>query len=159
MMIFDVLVAHQEEITTAFARAHDAAESGDLDDAREQFAALSTRLLGVMRAEHAVVYPMFVYSAGLGDEVAEALRDHREIERMVNHIRLAPLGAEPWLDAVSRLRKQVTLHLDLEELTLFPLARLRLTNEEMESLARDFLAMEPLALAVAGASITYDFAA
>jgi hypothetical protein len=154
--IFDLLAAKQEAIEALFRRTHDAANAGDTERARSVFGELSALLVGVMRAEHAVVYPVFVYSAGLAHEVSQALRDHREIEDAVNHIRLSGLEPEAWAGAVVRLHGHVAMHLDLEELVMFPVARLRLTNEEMRKLAEDFIAAEPRTHAVAGASITYE---
>jgi hypothetical protein len=154
--IFEILSEKQEAIEALFRRTHDAANAGDIDGARAVFGELSVRLVGVMRTEHAVVYPMFVYSAGLGAEVTQALRDHREIEDAINHIRLGGLEPEAWAGAVVRLHGRVATHLDLEELVMFPLARLRLTGDEMRKLAEDFRAVEPRTLAVAGPSITYE---
>jgi hypothetical protein len=154
--IFEVLAEKQEAIEARFRRTHDAANAGDIDGARAVFGELSARLVGLMRAEHAVVYPVLVYSAGLGIEVTQALRDHREIEDAINHIRLGALDPEAWAGAVVRLHGHVAMHLDLEELVMFPVARLRLTTEEMSKLAEDFVALEPRAFAVAGPSITYE---
>jgi hypothetical protein len=159
MTIFEVLGRQHGELDTMFRQVHDRLASGRIDAARETFQSLSTKLLGMMHAEHTVVYPKFVYLADLGDEVSRAIREHSKIEDAVNHIRLAPLDAEGFRGAVTRLQVLISDHQETEEWILFPVATLRMSGDVQRQLATEYQAYEPLAEAVAAPSITWDIAA
>lgn len=158
MTIFDVLANRQRTIEALFRRVH-AAALPEHRPALAAFVGLSTRLIAVMRAERAVVYPAFVVDAGLDEEVGLARQQHDAIERSIHEIRLAGLTTEAWQGAVTQLHAMVTEHHELEELMLVPMARLRISPEHARKLAADFVVSELLAMTVAGVSITYELPA
>lgn len=159
MTIFEVLGRQHGELDTMFRQVHDALASSRMDAARDMFQKLSTKLLGMMHAEHAVVYPQFVFLADLGDEVSRAIREHSKIEEAVNHVRLAPLDADGFCGAVMKLQLMIADHHETDEWILFPVATLRLSGDAQRKLATEYQAYEPLAEAVAAPSITWDIAA
>ena len=156
--IFEVLGRQHGELDTLFRQVHDALVSGRESTARHRFAELSTRLLGFMHAEHSIVYPQFAFMAGLEDEVRRAVREHDQIEQAINHLRLAPLSAEEFQGALTRLQCLLADHLETEEWILFPVATLRLSGDDARRIAAEYLAYEPVAMSVAQPSITYDAA-
>jgi hypothetical protein len=158
MTIFELLAQQHVEIHAAFRDIHAALERKEHGPARALFAKLSTKLLASMRSEHAIVYPAFVYEAGLVDEVKCAIREHQSIEQSINHLRLIPLLLESWQGALTRLQVLVADHVETEEWTLFPVARLRLTPAQATKLAAEFLAFQTIALPTTSCSITYDAA-
>lgn len=158
MTIFDVLAQQHVEVDAAFRDIHASQERKDHGKARALFAALSTKLLACMRAEHAVVYPCFSYEAGLAEEVKRAVREHDKIEQVINHLRLVPLARDAWQGALIRLQILVADHLETEEWILFPVARLRLTSDLATKLAGEFEKHRAMALPTTGCSITYEAA-
>jgi len=65
---------------------------------------------------------------------------------------------ESWQGALTRLQVLVADHVETEEWTLFPVARLRLTPAQATKLAAEFLAFQTIALPTTSCSITYDAA-
>ena len=154
--ICEVLERQHREADALFQQIEDACAANKLRLAHAAFRVLSTKLIACMQAEHSVVYPRLSQVVGLHDEVRAALREHEEIERTINHIRLAPLTPEAWLESVRWLESQVTDHAGSEEWVLFPVACLTFSRQQLVELANDFLRFEPVVAAVAGASITYE---
>lgn len=128
----------------------------DRDEAESIFQRAASALLAGLRAEHAVVYPRLSDVAGLGAEVAQARREHDDIEQTLNQLRVGGLAPDAWDAALDRLSRQVSQHADLEELSMFPIAALALSPSELAKLAADYLAYLERARAVAGPSITYE---
>lgn len=155
MTIFEVLAKQHGEVEALFREVKHAAAGGNEAAAHATFQTLSTQLIACMRAEHAVVYPRFAFLAGLEDEVARAIREHDRIEQAINSLRLAALPLELWQAALTRLQALVTDHVETEEWILFPVARLRLTREQVTQIAVEFAAYQPVAASVAAPSITY----
>lgn len=153
MTIFEVLAREHAEIDARFTRVRDASTP---EAAREPFQALATKLITCMRAEHAIVYPRFAFLAGLDDEVAQAVREHDRVEQAINYLRLSTLGPDAWHAGVSRLQQLVRNHLETEEWILIPVARLRLSNEDIVKIGEEFLSFEPIAASAAAPSITYE---
>jgi len=156
MTICELLERQHREFDALFQQIEDAYRANKHQLANAAFRSLSTKLIACMQAEHSAVYPRLSQVAGLHDEVCAALREHDEIERTINHIRLAALTPEAWIEAVRWLSSQVTDHVGSEEWVLFPVACLAFTREQLVRLADDFLRFEPVIAAVAGASITYE---
>ncbi len=154
--IFEVLGRQHGALDTLFRQVHDALATGRERAAREGFAKLSTRVLGLMHAEHSIVYPQFAFLAGLSDEVSRAIREHDRIEQTINHIRLVPLTVEEFQGAVTRLQVLISDHLETAEWILFPVATMRLSGDDARRIASEYLAYEPVATSVAAASITWD---
>jgi iron-sulfur cluster repair protein YtfE (RIC family) len=159
MTIFEVLAQRHGELERLFHDVDEAVAASKHRLARAVFRELSVKLIACLRAEHAVVYPRFAYLAQLETEVAEASREHDAIERAINHIRLAMLTPDEWHEAVKRLQAQVAAHATTEEWVVFPMARLVIGDEDLRAIGAQFVAYEPIAASVAGASITYDVAA
>jgi hypothetical protein len=89
-------------------------------------------------------------------------RQHRETEELFGDLQNAIATGQLELAEVmfqllaNRLISgMIADHADLEEYTLFPIARLEMGDEILGDLADDYLAFQPRAAAVAGASITY----
>jgi hypothetical protein len=154
--IFDVLTKQHREIEELFGDVQNAIDSEQLELAERSFQLLSIKLIAGMNAEHAVVYPRFADSAGLVEEVVQALREHDAIERAINHVRVGALSADQWCDGIARLGRLVADHADFEECTLFPIAQLTLPPELQRKLVADYRGYVPIATSVAGVSITYD---
>lgn len=169
MTIFEVLRRKHQEIDAAF---EDIEGASSIADARARFHELATQLLGCLRAERAVLYPRIArvahdtrdpdqpprVRAGATDDLGEALQHHAAIERAVDRVRITATDDE----LRAELRAVRTLVAELaatEEWEVFPLASLAITTPELRALATEFLARQPLAVATAGATITYDSAA
>jgi hypothetical protein len=156
MTICEVLERQHREVDALFHQIEAAHAANKLKLAHATFRVLSTKLIACMQAEHSAVYPRLSQVVGLHDEVCAALREHEEIERTINHIRLAPLTPEAWIEVVRWLASQVTAHVAAEEWVLFPIACLAFSRQQLVQLGDDFLRFEPVVAAVAGASITYE---
>jgi hypothetical protein len=156
--IFEVLGRQHGELDTLFRQVHGTLATGRESAARTRFAELSTRLLGMMHAEHSIVYPQFAFLAGLEDEVRRAVREHDQIEQRINHLRLAPLALEAFADGLTQLQCLLADHQETEEWILFPVATLRLSGDDARRIAAEYLAYGPVAMSVAQPSITYDAA-
>jgi iron-sulfur cluster repair protein YtfE (RIC family) len=156
MTICEVLERQHREVEALFQQIEDAYAAKKLKLAHAAFRVLSTKLIACMQAEHSVVYPRLSQVVGLHDEVCAALREHEEIERTINHIRLAPLTPDGWIEVVRWLGTQVSAHVASEEWVLFPVACLAFSRQQLVELGNDFLRFELVVAAVAGASITYE---
>ena len=154
--IFEVLHAHHREVEELFGDVEHAIAAGHLELARTVFHLVAVKVVSGMGAEHAVVYPRFVHEARLTDEVAQSLREHEAIERMVNLLRVGGLETEEWCDGVSELGRIIATHMDQEECVLFPMACLSLTIDELREIGTDYAEQAMRGAAIAGASITYD---
>ncbi|MEJ7597249.1 MAG: hemerythrin domain-containing protein [Kofleriaceae bacterium] len=156
MTICELLERQHREVDALFQQIEDAYAANKFRLAHAGFRVVSTKLIACMQAEHSVVYPRFSQVVGLHDEVCAALREHDEIERAINHIRLAPLSPQAWFEAVQWLKSLVSNHVASEEWVLFPVACLAFSRQQLAQLADDFQRYEPIVAAVAGASITYE---
>jgi hypothetical protein len=152
--VFDLLHRQQRELDAMFDEMQlcDDAESWFL------FQTVSTRWIATMRAEHAVVYPRLAARCDLHGELHEAARADEEIERAINHTRLAPLCPLEWREAVRTLRTRIADRATWEQYVLGPMVHLTLSSAELTCLAKDYLTFQPVALTTAAASITYDLA-
>lgn len=159
MSITELLERAHRELDALFEGVEVAAAQGKYRLARETFRRLSIKLIATMRAEHATVYPRLAFVAGLASEVAEASREHDQIERAINDIRLGGLAPADWRDRVGVLRTKVADHARAEHWVLFPIAMLALSAADLAALAQAFLAYVPIATSVAGPSITYEASA
>lgn len=155
MTIFDVLTRQHREVEELFGDVQNAINTSQLELARVAFQLLSNKLIAGMHAEHTMVYPQLAKHAGLGDEVAEAVRDHDAIEQAINHVRVGTVTDDQWCEGVARLGKLVADHADFEEENLFPMARLSLTTAQVYALAADYARVKSVEAPMAGVSITY----
>ena len=156
MSIFEVLARHQREVAEAISEVRSAIASDQRAHAEALFQRAAIMLLAGLRAEHAVVYPRLADVAGLLTEVAQARREHDEIEQTLDRMRIGGLGPDAWDTELDRLARQVSQHADLEELSMFPIAALALSPRELATIDADYAAYLERARSVAGASITYD---
>lgn len=140
------------EVRSAIAKSERA-------EAEAIFQRAAIKLLAGLRAEHAVVYPRLADVAGLLAEVAQARREHDDIERTLTLLRIGGLAPDAWDAELDRLARQVSQHADLEELSMFPIAALALSPRELAKIDADYVAYLERARAVAGPSITYEPAA
>jgi hypothetical protein len=155
MTIFESLATEQREIEGLFRRLLSARAPGAQ---RSTFRVLSTRLLALLRNERLVVYPHFAAISGLREEVAEARRQHAEIESVIAKLRVARMSKLEWEAAAAVLHMQVRELVTLEECALYPVARLTVSSELATRLGEDFVALEPESSHIAGASITWELA-
>ena len=156
MSIFEVLAHHQREIVELLVAVRAAITRGRRDQADVTFQRAAIQLLAGLRAEHAVVYPRLAHVPGLVAEVAQARREHDEIEQTLNRLRVGRLLPALWDAELERLARQVEQHADLEELSLFPIASLALSPRELAKIGADYVACLERARSVAGPSITYE---
>lgn len=156
MAIFDLLSKQCREIEELFGDVQNAVISDQMELAEVTFQLLSVKLITAMRAEHATVYPRIADATGLVHEVLVAVKQHDEIEQAINNVRLGALAQDAWCDGIAHLGKLVADHADYEEQTLFPVARLSLSNLQQRRIAADYMCFQPVAASVASVSITYD---
>jgi hemerythrin HHE cation binding domain-containing protein len=157
--IFDALRKSHREVEELFGDVQNAIHTGQVELAKMLFQLVSVKLVSGMRAEHSVVYPRFAHDANLVDEVADALREHAGIERMINMLRIGQLDEAEWCAAVSQLGQLVADHTDCEEYALFPMARLSLSSEMVEQIGAEYLEHVRMVSPIAGASITWELPA
>ena len=122
------------------------------------FQLMSNKLIACMRAEHATVYPRLERDAGLINEVAQARREHEAIEEAINRLRVGGLSRELWRTELEQLANLVERHAELEEYTLFPMAMLIMSAEQLKEIGEQFTLSLAVASTVADAAITYDTA-
>lgn len=154
--IFDTLGRHQREIEELFGDLENAIKTSQRELAYVTFQLLSMKLITCMRAEHAVVYPRFEHDAKLVDEVAQARREHEAIEHAITRLRVGGLRKDDWAREVTSLRTLVAEHAELEEYTLFPIAALALSSQQLADIGADYRGYHAVASTVSGASITYE---
>lgn len=154
--IFDVLRKTHREVEELFGDVQNAIHIEQFGLAETLFQLVSVKLVSAMRAEHAVVYPRFARDGQLVDDVAQALREHDGIERMIDLLRVGGLSRDEWCETVAQLGTLVADHADCEECTLFPLASLALTTPQLQEIARDYQQRVVQTTPIAGASITYE---
>jgi hypothetical protein len=154
--IFDALRTSQREIDDLLADVFHAISTGQLVFAKRLFHLMSVKVIAATGAEHAVVYPRFAHDAHLVDEVAQALREHDGIIRMIDLLRVGGLDSDDWCEGVRQLGRLIADHTDCEELDLFPMASLSLPTEVLHEIAREFVDHVRMVVPVAGASITYE---
>ncbi len=154
--IFDALRKSHREVEELFGDVQNAIHTGQIELAKTLFQVVSVKLISGMRAEHSVVYPRFAHDAHLVDEVADALKEHDGIERMVNMLRIGQLDEHDWCAAVAQLGQLVADHTDCEEYSLFPMARLSLSNEMIEQIGTEYLEHVRMVSPISGASITWE---
>jgi hypothetical protein len=152
--MFDLLHRQHRELDALF----DDLQLCDDDEAWHLFQTVSTCWIATMRAEHAIVFPHLAARCELHSELREVLRADEHIERAINHVRLAPLCPIEWREAVRALRARIADRATWEQYVLGPLAHLTLSSAELAWLANSYLAFQPVAMAAAAPSITYDFA-
>lgn len=158
MSIFDALRATHREIEGLFGDVQNAIATEQHELAEMLFQLASVKIVSAMRAEHSVVYPRFAREAGLVDEVSQALREHDGIERMIDMLRVGGLQSTEWCTAVHQLGTLVADHADCEECTLFPIAGLSFSSDQLAEMGRDYQERVKQIAPIAGTSITYELA-
>jgi len=158
MSLFDVLAKQQRTLQELLEDTQKQAIAGQRELAHVTFQLASNKLIACMRAEHATVYPRLEREAGLHSEVAQARREHDAIEHAINRLRVGGLSREAWKTELASLIKMFEEHSDLEEFTLFPIAALTFTAEELVTLGEDFTISLALSSTVADPAITYEMA-
>jgi len=153
MTIVELLEAQHRELDGWFDAINDAA---DIERARTMFRDVSTKLLARMRAEHAVVYPRIAFACKLRDEVSRATQEHERIEAGINALRLAAMDPEEWRVAVCVLQQRVADHAAAERWSLFSLAEIVMSHEDLCRIADDYRALESAGSVLAATSITYE---
>ncbi len=158
MSIFEVLGRQQRQIEELIEDTIQQMAKGQKELAFVTFQLLSNKLIACMRAEHATVYPRLEHDAGLVTEVAQARGEHEAIEDAINRLRVAGLRRSAWLVELSNLARLVEQHSELEEFTLFPIAALTFTAEQLAEMGQQFTMSLVMASTVADAAITYEMA-
>lgn len=158
MSIFEVLGRQQHQIEELIEDTIQQMAKGQKELAFVTFQLLSNKLIACMRAEHATVYPRLEHEAGLMTEVAQARAEHEMIEDAINRLRVAGLRRSAWLVELSNLARLVEQHSELEEFTLFPLAALTFSGEQLDEMGKQFAASLAMSTTVADAAITYETA-
>lgn len=158
MSIFEVLGRQQRQIEELIEDTIQQMAKGQKELAFVTFQLLSNKLVSCMRAEHATVYPRLERDAGLVDEVAQARAEHEAIEDAITRLRVAGLRRSAWLVELSNLARLVERHAELEELSLFPMAALTFSTEQLVEMGLQFTAALAMASTVADAAITYETA-
>ncbi|MBA3458819.1 MAG: hemerythrin domain-containing protein [Deltaproteobacteria bacterium] len=158
MSLFDALRSTHREIEGLFGDVQNAIATEQHELAEMLFQLASVKIVSAMRAEHSVVYPRFAREAGLVDEVSQALREHDGIERMIDMLRVGGLEPTEWCVAVQQLGTLVADHADCEECTLFPIASLSFSSQQLAEMGRDYQERMAQIAPIAGASITYELA-
>lgn len=156
MSIFDELSRQQRQVSELLVDLQAQVQRGQTELAFVTFQLLANKLTACMRAEHAVVYPRFAREAGLATEIAQAHQQHAAIEQTLTRMRVGGLNRLAWRVELTHLVKLVDEHAELEELTLFPMAALTFSSEQLAELGTDFAAYLAVAITVADAAITYD---
>jgi hypothetical protein len=158
MSIFEVLGRQQRQIEELIEDTIQQMAKGQKELAFVTFQLLSNKLIACMHAEHATVYPRLERDAGLVAEVAQARAEHEAIEETITRLRVAGLRRSAWLVELSNLARLVERHAELEEFTLFPIAALTLSGEQLVEIGKQFTASLAVATMVADAAITYETA-
>jgi hypothetical protein len=153
--IFDALRSSHRDVEELFGDLQNAIATQQVELAKTLFQLVSMKLIASMSAEHAVVYPRFAHEANLGDEVAQALREHDGITRMIDLLRIGGLDYDDWCESVAQLGGLVADHSDCEECVLFPIAGLSLSTEALHTLAAEYEDAVKRTRPISGASITY----
>jgi hypothetical protein len=158
MSIFEVLGRQQRQIEELIEDTIQQMAKGQKELAFVTFQLLANKLGACMRAEHATVYPRLERDAGLVTEVAQARAEHEAIEDAITRLRVGGLRRSAWLVELSNLARLVEKHTELEELSLFPMAALTFTNEQLVEIGHQFTAALAVTATVADAAITYETA-
>lgn len=158
MSIFEVLGRQQHQIEELIEDTIQQMAKGQRELAFVTFQLLSNKLIACMRAEHATVYPRLERDASLVTEVAQARAEHEAIEDAITRLRVAGLRRSAWLVELSNLARLVERHAELEEFTLFPIAALTFSSEQLAEMGEQFTAALAMASTVADAAITYETA-
>lgn len=155
MSILYKLGQQHREINALFCELREVISMQQRGVSLSLFQLAAKRLIACMRAEHAVVYPRFAEVAELVDDLAKARRGHQTIEDSINLLRIGGLDRAAWNAEVVRLMDLLDQSVELEELSLFPIAGLALTTNQLMKIGVDFVAHLAHSGTVAGVSITY----
>jgi hemerythrin-like domain-containing protein len=158
MSIFEVLGRQQRQIQELIEDTIQQMANGQKELAFVTFQLLANKLTACMRAEHATVYPRLERDAGLVIEVGQARAEHEAIEDAITRLRVAGLRRSAWLVELSNLARMVEQHAEHEEFTLFPIAALTFSAEQLFEIGQQFAMALAVASTVADAAITYDTA-
>lgn len=158
MSIFDALGRQQRLLEELVEDALQQADKGQEELAFVTFQLLSNKLVACMTAEHATVYPRLEREAGLVIEVAQARREHEAIEEAITRLRVGGLAPAEWRQELASLANLMEQHAMHEEFTLFPIAALTFSQEQLAEIGQQFMAALLVATSVADAAITYETA-
>jgi hemerythrin superfamily protein len=92
------------------------------DDRLAAFGLLAKELLAHAHAEDDVVYDALGGSFELGDRIADARREHAEVERLVRELEQLGDANEHWMNRVKALEQAVERHVRIEEQSIIPRA-------------------------------------
>ncbi len=155
MTAFQAILRHQRRIDALLDDVRNAIAIGQRVLAESLFHELANALLACTKAEHMAVYPRLADVVEVVAEVAQARREHDGIEDTLTRLRIGGLDRDHWDAELDRLARQIVIHREREEFSLFPLAALTLDARDLERIERDYLAYHARYRDVVGASITY----
>lgn len=87
------------------------------------------------RFEEEVFYPA-VREAGEGEEIDDALSEHKEVDRMLDRLEGMDVQSEEFIELVAELEEAVTEHVEHEEQDILPRADESIEDKELEQMAR-----------------------
>lgn len=106
------------------------------------FRKLRNALMLHARAEEQVFYPALENFDETRDLIAEAYREHAEVEQMLEEIGQLNPTNEEWLDKIAELRENVEHHVAEEEDELFPQVEELFDEERLQELGAQMEAVK-----------------
>lgn len=138
MSIFQDLGQEYRDIDELFLDTREAISLGNEGAVPILYELAARKLIACMRAEDAVVYPQFADIAELVETVTSIRSVHERIEGSLGRLEIAGLDGEAWSAEIERLICLLGVSIDLKELSLFPIAGLAMTTQQLVQIGVDF---------------------
>lgn len=97
-----------------------AATSGDSEERRELFTALTKELKSHAAAEEQSVYSEMLADPEVSDETRHSVAEHHEIDEMLNDLAATDMSSPAWLQKFKQLDDRYRHHINEEEEDHFP---------------------------------------
>lgn len=147
---------HHRDIESRFGDVREALSMLQGGIAVVLFQIAAKKLIACIRAQHAVVFPRFADIPELVHDVVKACQQHERIEDSINQLRIGGLPGLAWNAELERLISLLRQNVDLIELSMFPIAGLKMMPRQLTKIGIDYATFLEHSTSVAGASITYD---
>ncbi|MFW7378748.1 MAG: hemerythrin domain-containing protein [Oligoflexus sp.] len=139
--IFGHLEMEHESVAALFEEIF-ATDSEDVQLRLDLYEELQEKLLTHSRGEERTFYIRLQNEPELSDLVQEALKEHKEMEELLDALVEIDNTSPSWMETMNQLHSVVEAHVEKEEDEIFPRARRVLGEHEAAQLSQDMGTIE-----------------
>ncbi len=150
MDAIELLMADHSKVNGIFLQFE---QGGNQQQFTQLFTQLYTELSVHSLAEEAVFYPALAAFPEFASQVKQAYKEQAEVKAIFGELAALDNTTQEWSTRITNLMRDVQQHVQLEEGQLFPMARQRLSADQLNMLGEELQKAKQLNLPAVQASL------